>query len=189
MSLRSLHRLCAAFLGLFLIAHLGNHLLIWFGDAAHIAVMETLRVIYRAPVVEAVLLITLVVQMGLGIALIRKRGRPDTGWAWAQVLSGGYLVFFLLQHVPAVLYGRWILGVDTNIYYAAKTVEAAPLSFYFAPYYAFAVMAVFTHFAAAWRFAIWPRPARGLVALPLLGLVLGIGIVVAMMQLQIPDTY
>ena len=51
-----LHRLNACFLGLFLAAHLINHLLVAFSPTAHIAAMHALRVVYRNGIIEPLLL-------------------------------------------------------------------------------------------------------------------------------------
>ena len=49
------------------------------------------------------------------------------------------------------------------------------------PYYLLGVVAVFTHIAAAARFAIWSAPARILhKALPLIGVVFGLSVVTAL---------
>ncbi len=184
-----LHLLFGAGLLVFIAAHLANHLALANGSTDHIATMEALRTFYRHPVVEPLLIVGLIIQLALGLRLALRRGRPQSGWAWAQVTSGGYLFVFLLMHVPAVLFGRLVQSLDTNIFFAAATVHETPMSLFFAPYYTLAVTAVFLHLAAALRFAMWPRTTPWLVVLPALGFILGIWIVAKMMSLHVPPAY
>ena len=183
MTLRRLHRLNALVLGLFLVAHMLNHAVLVVGIEAHEAVMEAMRMVYRIVPVEVALLTLLAVQIGLGLVLVWRRGRPQGGWAWAQVLSGLYLFVFQIQHVPAVLAARLMPDVpDTDVHFAAAVLSEPGFAIYFAPYYALAVLALFTHVAAALRFARWPREAHaGHFALPVLGFALGLLVVLVLM--------
>lgn len=179
----NLHRLNARILGLFLVAHLFNHATIVFGFGAHLAVMDVLAAIYRLRLIEVPLLFLFAVQILLGLRLVWARGWPDNSWGRAQVVSGLYLAFFLVQHMVAVVMTPLSYdGMDTNVYWAASVVSRPPFVWYFAPYYVLAVMALFTHIAAAMRFARWPDPASGMQrALPLVGLGFGIVIVAGLM--------
>lgn len=182
-----LHRINACFLGVFLALHLINHLFILVSPVSHIAVMDALRGLYRAPIVEPLLIVGLIVQIGLGLVLIAKRGKPQGRWAWAQVISGLYIIVFLAQHVPAVQMARWNLDFDTNIWFASAVVSEMPYLLYFAPYYMLAVIALFTHLAAALHFRGYLRGAR---ALPLVGVVWAIAVVVPMMRIgPLPAPY
>jgi hypothetical protein len=81
------------------------------------------------------------------------------------------LAFFLVLHVGAVLFGRQVLGLDTNFYYAAAGMHVSPYGYFFAPYYFLAVLALFAHLgcAAYWRFeASSSHVRRWAVGLPLL---------------------
>lgn len=66
-----------------------------------------------------------------------------------QAFSGGYLAYFLAVHVGAVLFGRTVLNLDTNFYYAAVGMHVSPFQYYFVPYYFLAVVAIFGHIACA----------------------------------------
>jgi len=182
MTLKSLHRGNAALLGLFLGLHLANHAALTWGPGAHGAVMEALRPLYRHPLVEPLLIALFAAQIGMGLALAWRRGRPRGAWAWAQALSGLWLALFLVQHVPAVLLAR--PETDTNAAFAAAVVQDWPGALYFIPYYIAAVAALATHLAAARRFARWPAAPGALArGLPVAGLVLGAGIVAALVAL------
>ena len=178
--LRTLHRLNAMALGLFLTLHLANHAVLIAGQAAHGAVMQALRPLYRNALVEPALIALFAAQIGLGLALAWRRGRPQGGWAWAQVASGAVLALFLVQHVPAVLLAR--PGTDTGTAFAAAVVQDWPGAAYFIPYYIAAVTALATHLAAARRFARHPAPPGALArALPPAGLALGALIVAGLL--------
>ncbi|ACL59342.1 hypothetical protein [Methylobacterium nodulans] len=186
--LRSFHRWNAALLGLFLTLHLATHAAGMAGVAAHLAVLRRLREIYRGMLTETLLIGLFAVQILLGVALAFGRGWPRGGWAWLQVLSGGYLVFFLLQHVPAILLARMQEPpLDTDSHFAAAVVSRAPFVFYFGPYYALALAALAAHLAAALRFRNWPAPAPlWLRLLPLAGLAFGLAVVAGLSGLWSP---
>jgi succinate dehydrogenase/fumarate reductase cytochrome b subunit len=135
--------------------HVGNHLLALRGVAVHISAMDSLRHIYRQPVVEAVLLFCVAFQALSGLRLVIQGWKHRTGRvAWLQAISGIYLAFFLAIHVSAVLYGRTVLGLDTNFNFAAAGFHVPPYEWFFAPYYTFAVLALFAHVGCAiyWQF-------------------------------------
>lgn len=90
LALRPVHRASAIALAWFLAAHLLGHLAGLAGAAAHQSVLQALRLIYRQPLVEGVLLGCLLFQMGSGLTLLwRGRGRRRGGVAWMQAISGG----------------------------------------------------------------------------------------------------
>lgn len=67
------------------------------------------------------------------------------------------MAYFLLVHLGAVLFGRVVLKLDTNFYFAAAGIHAPPFQFYFLPYYFLAVVAVFGHVACAIHWLIRNR--------------------------------
>lgn len=193
--LRRAHRANALVLSLFLAAHVATHIAGIAGVACHLAMLERFRPLYRGVFPETALIGLLALQAGLGVALVLARGRPRGGWAWLQVLSGGYLLFFLVQHVPAVLMARLHQPpVDTNSYFAAAFLMGAPFSYYFAPYYALALAALLTHLAAALRFALYRVTVPlWLRFVPVLGLGTGIAVVAGLAgfwrPVMLPDAY
>lgn len=198
MTLRHLHRYSAVLLGLFLLAHLANHLAGLAGIDAHIALMERLRVVYRFPLIEALLLAAVGVQVASGITFLVRGWKKRRGAVYAlQAVSGGYLAFFFLNHVGAVLVGRTVLDLDTNFHFAAAGMHVAPFHFFFMPYYFLAVLALFTHLGC---FLYWrrlrasPAGARQALALSMTtGAVLGLLIVLmlagALYPVHIPAEY
>ncbi|WP_342721165.1 hypothetical protein [Acidovorax sp. FHTAMBA] len=178
-ALRTLHRASAMALALFLGAHVLGHLAGLAGAAAHQAVLEALRSIYRQPVVEGLLLAGVLFQAGSGLALLWRGWRQRKGVvAWAQALSGAYLSLFLMIHVAAVLAARQ-QGVDTNLQFAAAGMHTPPWQWFFGPYYFLAVLALCTHVGCAlyWNLSR-SQGAPALAAALLVGLVLAAILVV-----------
>lgn len=198
MTLRKIHRLSALLIAAFACIHIANHLVGLSGIEAHIEFMRSARLFYRQPVIEALLLLAIVLQVVTGITLIIERWKQRRGFlSWLQVGSGAYLAFFFLNHVAAVFYGRNTLHVDTNFYYAVAGVHMPVIQFYFVLYYFLAVLALFTHLGCAlyWRLQTHSRTARTLaVALPsIVGCVISLLIVLslagAFYPVNIPSEY
>jgi succinate dehydrogenase/fumarate reductase cytochrome b subunit len=149
---RRLHRIAAVAVGVYVLVHMANHLAALGGIKEHIAFMQAVRHITRVPVLEALLLAGVAVQAASGLRLaLRRRGPRRLVFDRLQALSGAYLAFFLLVHVVSVLFGRAVLGLDTNFYFAAAGLHIQPYPLFFAPYYGLAVAALFTHLACALR--------------------------------------
>lgn len=159
---RRLHRAGGTMVALFALMHLGNHLLALAGQPAHQRVLEALRLFYRHPVVEPLLLLVLACQLVSGATaawrLLRAGGGARTlpPVARLQALSGLVLGGFVLVHVVAVLFGRAVLRLDTNFHFAAAGLHTTWVWF-FAPYYFLGVAALGVHLACA---AHRHRPAQ-----------------------------
>lgn len=170
MTQRGWHRALAVGLGLFLALHLANHLAGLWGQDVHAAVQGTLRLIYRNPVVEPLLLAAFAVQAGIGVSMLARRRRVTL-----QTASGAYLAVFLVIHVGAVLTARW-QGTDTDLAFAAAGLHAGPpWPIIFALYYGLAVVAVFAHLSVPVG-RRHPRAAQ-------LTLALGLGLAVSLVLL------
>ncbi|HRK19629.1 MAG TPA: hypothetical protein PK970_11780 [Hyphomicrobiaceae bacterium] len=147
--LRIWHRLSALLIGTFIAVHIVNHVVGLAGQEQHVRFMAAARTVYRMPLVEATLLLALGWQIASGVVLLRRRiASLDGPVAWLQVASGAYLAFFLVVHVGAVLAGRW-QGLDTDFRFAAAGFHVSYWPVFFAPYYALAVAALFTHIGCA----------------------------------------
>ncbi|SUU89294.1 hypothetical protein EDC40_10965 [Aminobacter aminovorans] len=144
------------------------------GQADHIAFMAEARQFYRQPFVEVALVCLLLWQVGSGLVmLVRGWARRNGAVAWLQAGSGGYLAFFLVNHVAAVIAGRTVFGLDTDFRFAAAGFFAPPWHWFFAPYYFLGVLALFVHVGCA---AYWGFPAsRPALGAALLGGVAGVG--------------
>lgn len=174
--LHRLHRISACVIGLYVLAHLANHLAAVDSVASHIAFMDRIRLVTRVPAVEALLLACVLFQAVSGLVLAaRRRGQRRALFDRLQAVSGLYLAFFLLVHVGSVLAGRFVQGVDTNFHFAAAGLHVAPFQFFFFPYYGLAVLALGVHLAAAFDYL-----ARGRIGNPARSRIAGAGIAVAL---------
>lgn len=129
--------------------HLLNHLLIPFGPETYAAGQELARWLYRTPVVEPLLIALVVSQAISGLRLLwltRHHPRQNRWQRW----SGAYLSFFLIMHTSAALVQRWVVGRDTNFYWAAA-VLAFPTAVFFIPYYTLGVTSLLVHLGIAMR--------------------------------------
>ena len=159
MSLSRLHRLTATLLAAFIAAHLLNHLALLFGIEANRAMMEVLRRVYRHPLVEPVLYVLFIGQIGLGLTMAFRGGAPKETWPRIQAVCGLILALFLIVHLAAPLSARHFYPeMDTNVFWAASVVSRPPFSWFFIPYYWLGVTALFGHVAAALAFRRSPEP-------------------------------
>lgn len=198
MNIRTLHRTSAILLVAFACIHIANHLASLWGVPSHIAFMQVARSIYRQFAVEIVLLSCVAFQIGSGLWFVIRDWKQRHGvLPWLQAASGAYLAFFLLVHVGAVLYGRSVLQLDTNFYFVAAGFHVPPNQFFFAPYYFFAVFALFTHLgcAAYWQLRAASRITRtiSVAVLMVIGSIVSLLIVLSlagMLQpVEVPTKY
>jgi hypothetical protein len=186
----ALHRLGAVLLAPFLLLHLGNHLQALGGVERHIALMEALRPFYREPLLEGLLFAVLLLQAVSGLRQWRLAWRAE-GRRRLQAMTGAVLLAFLVIHVGAVLVARHGLGLDTNFHFAAAGMHVAPFGVFFVPYYAIAVVALFTHLGCALAARLGtsaPRRARWALRIAIgAGVMVSAALVAAM--LGIPGPY
>jgi succinate dehydrogenase/fumarate reductase cytochrome b subunit len=177
----TIHRSAAIIVAMFLAMHMANHLAGLAGVAAHLRFMDQVRTVYRQPLVETVLLLTVATQAASGLWLVRAGWKRRSGpIAWLQAASGAYLALFLLIHVAAVLFGRTVSGLDTNFHFAAAGLHVSPYHYFFVPYYFLAVLALFTHLGCALSWHVGPAPRARVLAV---ALALGMGAVMSSLVL------
>jgi succinate dehydrogenase/fumarate reductase cytochrome b subunit len=151
--LNRLHRLSALVIASYALVHLLNHLVALAGIDAHIAFMHGVRSVVRLAPVEALLLACVAYQLGSGVVfVVRRWGERRDVFDRLQALSGAYLAFFLLVHVSSVLAGRFVLGLDTNFYFAAAGLRIAPFQAFFVPYYVLGIVALVVHLSCAFHY-------------------------------------
>jgi succinate dehydrogenase/fumarate reductase cytochrome b subunit len=179
--LATAHGLSAALITLFGVIHLGNHLAGLAGGETHIAVMQALRGIYRAPAVESVLLAAIGFQIATGFWLLhRKLARPGGWFATLQTATGVYMLMFFLSHLGAVLRARHLRGTDTNwTWLSGGELLTDPWSARLVPYYFLAVIALGVHGACGLRTVVLGRGGSPALAGKLVALVAGISTLVS----------
>lgn len=150
--MKLIHYYTGLTLAVFIGFHLLNHLLILHSEALHIRFMKSARKIYRHRVVERLLLVAVLLQIISGFTLvILKWDKVENYFDVIQIASGLYLSFFLINHVIAVLRGRYKLKMDTNLYYGAGVMNMWPKKLFYIPYYSFAILSFFFHVACVHR--------------------------------------
>lgn len=147
--MKRVHYLSGMIITIFIGLHLLNHAVSIFGAAAHLELMDKLRLFYRNFIVETILLIAVLVQILSGLRLFfSKRKLASSFYERLQIWTGFYLAFFLTIHIGAVLAGRYILNLDTNFYFGVAGLNTFPFNLFFIPYYSLAIMAFFGHISA-----------------------------------------
>lgn len=147
--MRTLHFFSGILLALFVSVHLANHLTVLAGPDTHIAVMDALRPWYRNPVAEILLLLAVAAQIVSGIRLFfLNRHNRSSFFDRLHHWTGLYLAFFFLIHLSAVMSGRFLMNLDTNLYFAIAGLNTFPFTLFFVPYYGLSIVAFFGHLAA-----------------------------------------
>ncbi len=150
---KMIHTTTSKIIGLFVLLHLLNHLFALAGPQKHIEIMEILRLIYRQPLGETLLITAVVFQIITGVMLfVKGRKLRKNLFEHLQAWSGLYLSFFLVVHVLAVLVlGRQILKVETDYYFASAGLQQLPSVLFFAPYYSTSILSFGIHITCSLR--------------------------------------
>ncbi|MEM7371554.1 MAG: hypothetical protein AAF587_23270 [Bacteroidota bacterium] len=157
----SIHKFSALILGTFILAHLLNHVVAIGGISAHTHMMNRLRTVYRHPVGESILMLSICLQIATGLLKIRESGwRQSRLFDRLQVWSGAYLLLFLLAHTSAIWNARLALELETDFYFGAVVWLKSPYVYFFALYYLLGIMAFFTHIACLFRWMFMNKIER-----------------------------
>lgn len=146
----------------FIAQHLVIHLFALAGPDTHNAALKLVQWSYRSPVIEPLLILALLLQIGIGIRLALRRMREPGKGAWAkwQLASGFYVALFLFNHTTAALVTRYVGQLDTNFWWASGPLHHPKMLAVFYLYYGLAVMAVAVHCGAFAHFRGHERLAR-----------------------------
>jgi len=177
MRAKHIHRITAIILGLFIVSHLIVHLFAVGGIEAHLKALDAVQWIYRNPLGEIILVAAIVTQIVTGLKRLKAKRKSPNKWAKSQVLSGLYLMFFLIIHTSAAIFTHNVFGLETDFYWAAGSMNISPVKYFFWPYYFFAILAFFLHISCALHFG-WPQKFGTLKKiLPWLGAIIAITII------------
>ncbi len=187
---RTLHRASASVLALFVFLHLLNHLALAAGSDVHLLVMSGLRSIYRFLPFELLLLTAVGTQVSTGLMLALPRVNGMIARRDWQVASGLYMSVFLAIHVSAILWGRLVMSLDTNLWFGAAGFHVWPWQLFFIPYYGLAVIAFAVHAGVALNHltgikALIPSAAMGAAAAVLILLLMS----GALVDVPVPADY
>lgn len=153
---RVAHGISAAFATCFVLFHLANHLLAWWGADVHEATMQLGRVVYRSGFIEPVLIALLLFQITSGLRLAWRWSAQQADWYRAfQIGSGVYLAAFVITHLnSALVSARWVRGTETDWAWASGAPEGLIYDSWnirLLPHYAFGVFFVLSHLASGLR--------------------------------------
>jgi hypothetical protein len=153
---RVAHGLGAAIVVFYVLFHVVNHLFGLMGPKMHATVMDLGRTVYRAPVIEPVLVALMLFQAVTGLRLAwRWSAMPSDFRRTFQVASGVYLSVFVIGHMNSVfVYARTYLGIQTD--WAFATGAPAGLihdawNIRLLPHYLLGVFFVLAHLASGAR--------------------------------------
>ena len=146
--MKTLHRIIAIGLLFFVLAHVGNHLVAAIGIREHQAYMSVVRLIYRHPIVEPLLISAIFVQAITGGALIMaaaKRPERRSLLSWLELVSAGIFVIFIVVHLSAIVVTRFYFEMQTDFYWVADLFRESRLQPYIIGFHFLGVVAVMTH--------------------------------------------
>jgi hypothetical protein len=155
-SWRVAHGVSALILCIYILFHLGNHLMGLIGPAEHESIMDLGRKVYRAKFIEPVLILLFLFQVFSGLRL---------AWSWSsarqdifrtfQIASGIYLSIFILGHMNSVfIYARTYLDVPTGWNFATGAPTGLihdSWNIRLLPHYGLGVFFVLSHLASGLR--------------------------------------
>jgi hypothetical protein len=158
--LRVAHGVSAlALVTVFLALHIANHLAFVAGPETYDAVMKVLRHVYRTNVLQPVLVVLFLFQIGTGLFFVwRLTAAPSDRIRTFQIASGVYLAFYVLGHMDSVfIFARTYLGIDTGWGFATGAPTGLvqdPWNIRLVPHYWLGVFFVLAHLAAGARMVI-----------------------------------
>lgn len=166
---RKAHGFAAVLAILFLCFHFSNHLVGLAGPEAHMAVMEVLRVVYRSPFVEPLLIGVFAFMIVTGLRLAwRWSARPMDAARTLQVAGGVFLTWAVISHLNAVLYlARVHFGIDTDWGFAVGAPTGMlldPWNIRLLPYYLGGVFFVVAHAFCGLRIVMLAHHAPRVIA-------------------------
>lgn len=180
----------AAIVLLFLAMHLFNHLAGLAGEARHRQLMGLFRQVYRADLIEPLVVLLFLFQVVSGLHMLRSlSARPADAWRTLQGATAAYLVFFILAHMNSVFfYARRYAGIATDWNFATGAPAGLlhdAWNIRLVPHYALGVFAIVAHLLLGARLVLlahglpgkrvdaWTR--AGIVAAALLSLAIMLG--------------
>lgn len=158
-----------AIIVLFLAMHFSSHLAALLSDGLQRDAMKLFRLVYRAEFVEPVIVLLFLFQVVSGAMLLWNYSKQKAGFfRTLQIVSGGYLIFFVLGHMNSVFfYARTFAGIETDWNFAtgapAGLINDA-WNIRLVPHYLLGVFYVLAHLALGARIVAIARGAREQVA-------------------------
>ena len=146
--MKTLHRITAILLLLFILAHIGNHVAAAFGPKTYNSYLATVRIVYRNPIIEPLLITLVGIQMISGFNLIIKSFQRDAKrslLSWLEFFSAIVFVLFIVIHLSAIAVTRFYFEIQTDFYWVAEMFRAGALQPYIIGFHFLGIMAVTVH--------------------------------------------
>jgi hypothetical protein len=195
--IRTAHGLSASIIiAVFVIWHLGNHVVALWSLDQNKAVMDVLRLWYRSNLVQPLLVTLLLWQVFSGLRLLWAK-LPSAGDVYSsiQTATAAYLAVYVPGHLFAVLVlGRLVFAVDTTFSWASGAPTGLlldPWSVRLIPHYSLGVLFLVSHLAVGRRAILLGHgvcpitAARTTWSICAFGLALSLAIVVAQLRVGI----
>ena len=179
-----LHNWSSSIVLFFLSVHLVSFLAAIAGAVPQAQIFNAMRMIYRHPVIEVVILLAFVVQFITGAALCRESWAPNSPIiSKINAASMIYLGGFILIHGGMIAYGRMVLHQETDIGFIGNALTDAPLKYGLFGFYILAILAVFTHLGT--HLLRLSQPKSSILGYGSLIIALGVGIIVSYYMIMI----
>jgi hypothetical protein len=168
-SWRIAHGVSAALIACFVLFHLTNHLFGLLGPDTHAAIMKAGRTVYRARLIEPVLVLLLLFQVTSGVRLAwRWSGLRNDVYRIFQISSGAYLAVYIFTHLNSALISAravhkietdwsWASGAPVGLIHDAWNIRLLP-------HYALGVFFIVGHLSSGLRMVMLAHGARTAVA-------------------------
>jgi hypothetical protein len=185
--IKTAHGITAAtILLIFLLEHIGNHVLAVWSLEKHKAVMDLLRLWYRSDLVQPIVVALFLWQLVSGLRLLWSK-LPQAGdiYSSIQTATAAYLAIYIPSHLIAVfLLGRWFLGVDTSFAWASGAPTGLlldPWNVRLIPHYSLAVPFLIGHLAVGLRTVLLNHDVGTIAADRLTWIICAIGLAVSLL--------
>jgi hypothetical protein len=142
--MQQLHKLSLFIVWTFLGLHLTNQLAGFDGAFAYSEFMALARMIYRHPIVEALVLLAFGMQLITGWMECKSIWRQKSD-AVRQIKAASslYLGFFIIIHISIILYDRLVQAMDTNLGYIAASLARPTSGYVYMVFYGLSILAIF----------------------------------------------
>jgi hypothetical protein len=166
---RIAHGVSAALIACFVLFHLTNHLFGLVGPDIHAKIMKAGRTVYRASVIEPVLVILLLFQVASGVRLAwRWSDLRNDAYRIFQIGSGAYLAAYILTHMNSAFVSAravhkiqtdwaWASGAPVGLIHDAWNIRLLP-------HYALGAFFIIGHLSSGLRVVMLAHGARAAVA-------------------------
>lgn len=186
--LRVAHGIAGALVTIYVLFHIFNHLFGLISPESHAAVMEIGRRVYRAKLIEPLLVALMLFQIFSGLRLVWTLSESSTDrYRMFQLASGVFMSVFILGHMNSVfIFARTWLNIPTDWAFATGAPTGLirdAWNIRLVPHYALGVFFVLAHLASGLRVVMLAHGIRMSVANRLWwsGIVLSVAISAAIM--------